>query len=696
MAIFVGWLLDVYVQDEEAVLWFVECDGRRTRLTSTYSPFFHVGLRRQEDRERLIRELARCAAVDSVCTEFKRTSLGSCDPEPLIRVNLASAKELDQLVRGLEENHSVSDVYNVDFKHVQRYLLTQLQIEPTSKVVVEHDGERLLSIEKVDDSMEIAPPPFNMLRFRTEVDALSKRISWIEICTERGLVRLGGVESELIDSFLNYVESEDPDFLFCPKCDEEYMTLEARAEVTGVEFELRRYNDLAQVRGQGSLAGRVILGDVFYGYSADKWGIAGLVERARFAFAPPGLATRWKSNKSIDSRNCFELLRRGYAIPRTCYFEYARSLSELMTKDRGGLAITPEEGLYENVGVIDFDSQFPNIIIKERLSYELQGDESFRLIPQVIAPFTEKRVLLKRIERVLQRDSDMRQYCRQRIEALKMIAVTQYGISGCCWNRFGNVLTFEAINEKSRKAMAAAKRIAERGGFSIIYGDVDSVFVKKKGASREEYERLAATISTEVGLPASLDRHFKFVGFLRTRDGSVTALKKYLGLTYDGEIETRGIEMRRADTPEFVRKFQASFICAVLDCKSLDEVRTIGVRRGTELLVEAISAIELGTVSTEELVVTKCLRKEPNKYLVNTAQRSAALRLITSGKEVRAGDCVQYVFVDADHTNYMCRVEVDVDNRTNYDRGEYKKMILRAAKTVLSVVGAPSETELTE
>jgi len=692
MTSFVGWLLDAYIQSEEAALWFVDLDGRRVRLTAVYSPFFHVKPRSQEDGERLTRELEACAAVDSFCIEPKRTSLGSCHLEPLIRINVTRTKEFHQLVRGLEENDHVSDVYNADFKHVQRYLLTQLQIEPTSKVVVEHDSGRLVSIERVDDSMEIAPPPFSMIRFRTEVDVPSGRISWIEINTERGQVRLEGLEKEVIASFLNYVELEDPDFLFCPKCEEEYNVLEARAKATGVEFELRRCSDAAQVRGQGSLAGRVVLGDVFYGYSADKWGIAGLVERARFAFAPPGLATRWKSNRSIDSRNCFELLRRGYAIPRACYFECARSLSELMKKDRGGIAITPEEGLYENVGAIDFDSQFPSIIIKERLSYELQGDESFRLIPQVIAPFTTKRILLKRIEGVLQRGSDVRRYCRQRIEALKMIAVTQYGISGCCWNRFGNVLTFEAINEQSRKAMVVAKRTAEHSGFSVIYGDVDSVFVSKKDASREEYEKLAAAISAETGLPASLDRHFKFIGFLRTRDGLVTALKRYLGITYDGEIEARGIEMRRADAPEFVKRFQASAICAVLDCENLEEVRTLGVRRGRELLDAAIRAIELGAVDTEELTVTKCLRKEPGKYMVNTAQRSAALQLIASGREVRAGDSVQYVFVDVDHANHMCRVEAKISDGMNYDREEYTKIILRAAKTVFSAVGAELET----
>ena len=40
----------------------------------------------------------------------------------------------------------------------------------------------------------------------------------------------------------------------------------------------------------------------------------GLIEKARFACLPPGLAARCKISRLIDSRNCYELINRGFVI----------------------------------------------------------------------------------------------------------------------------------------------------------------------------------------------------------------------------------------------------------------------------------------------------------------------------------------------------------------------------------------------
>lgn len=60
------------------------------------------------------------------------------------------------------------------------------------------------------------------------------------------------------------------------------------------------------------------------------------MERARFSVLPPGIASTWTANRVIDSRNCYELLRRGYVIPRNLGgYESIRTIRELVTCDRG-------------------------------------------------------------------------------------------------------------------------------------------------------------------------------------------------------------------------------------------------------------------------------------------------------------------------------------------------------------------------
>jgi hypothetical protein len=47
----------------------------------------------------------------------------------------------------------------------------------------------------------------------------------------------------------------------------------------------------------------------------DEFGFAGLIERARFGFLPLDKAAKYSINRLIDSRNCFELIQRGFVIP---------------------------------------------------------------------------------------------------------------------------------------------------------------------------------------------------------------------------------------------------------------------------------------------------------------------------------------------------------------------------------------------
>jgi DNA polymerase elongation subunit (family B) len=690
-----GWLFDVYIQGSKAVLWIKTEEGENLRLTDGYVPFFHVEPTDAAAEEDLLYRLSECPEVRNAIVEERFTSL-----EPrgrrrrLIRVETYGTALFRRLGESLERSPSVRRVYNLDLRHVQRYLFTRLRVEPTSRVAVSYDGERLTGMEKIDDSQEIAPPPFSLLSFSVdyELSGSSRVVRRIRTASRQGRRNFEGGEAEVLSGFCSYIREADIDLLACNKCDSlTYPVLRAGFHRNRLPFDLGRCGDREVVRAQGSFAGRVLLGGIFYGFSADEWGVAGLVERARFAFAPMGLSTRWLSNKSIDSRGGFELLRRGHAIPREEYFERARALKELAARDRGGITITPEAGrLHENVAVLDFDSQYPNIILKNGLSYEAPGDREggAGLLPAVVEPWLRRRLRLKKVRRTLEEGSPARLYCEERVDALKMILVTIYGISGCCRNRFGNVVTFEEINRRARKGMLRAKSVAEAKGFHIIYGDVDSLFLSRRGASREEYEALACEIARETGLPMSLDKHFRFVAFLPLKgDPASAALKRYFGLTFEGKVEARGIELRRSDTPSFIKEFQEELIRSIMGWNSLEEACTVGVSRGMELLRRYVSRVRNGGVGVEELVVMKRLGKNVGEYRASVAHRSAALQLLRAGREVEAGDDVPLIYTDHDHGNPLCRVRTPELFTGSYDREYYAEMLIEAARTVLRGMG---------
>lgn len=680
-----GWLLDVYItKHNTAVLWIKLQNGKAIRLLDRYMPTFYVRAKGWGEEWELSRLLSESQAVNSVYSEEKYISLSSQKKERLLRVEAAGLKEYRNLVRGLERSQLVAELYDTDLRHVQKYLFTRLGIEPTSKVRLGYDGDKLIWMSKINDDDNDNSPPFSLARVEYEKEGM-ERIRYID---SSGVDEISG--KDIAHQLHNIFEERDPDIIIVPKCDKIGFPLIKNLLDSDNLNIARYYNDAEQVSLQGSWGGRIFIGESMIGHAAELWGIAGMVERARFSFLPLGLSARWLSNKSIDSRNCFELMKMGYAIPKQGYFEQARELGELLERDRGGITITPLSGmLHHNVAALDFDSQYPNIILRGNLSYERpegSSSDSMGLISKVIEPWLKKRLELKKVKKTLARGSEERIVCEQRIDALKLILVTSYGISGCCWNRFGNVLTFEEINKRSRDAMLKAKRIAEEKGYDIIYSDVDSLFVRKDGAERGDYEHLASIIEAETNLPMSLDKHFRFIAFPRLKsDYSSSALKRYFGVTYDDEVEARGIEMRRDDVPDFVKEFQRNLIFCLMQYDNYEDVYSKGVAKARALLEETMRRVAEGDIHQESLFIAKTLRKSAWEYRNKVAHLSAAKQILARGKVIEAGDKVRFIIKDEDNPNPLCRVSVEKD--ASYDRAAYCRMVAEAAKIVFEAAG---------
>jgi DNA polymerase elongation subunit (family B) len=97
------------------------------------------------------------------------------------------------------------------------------------------------------------------------------------------------------------------------------------------------------------------------------------------------MASRYGINRLIDSRNCYELIQRGFVISNNNYYsgiksnynnnnnnnhERIRTLEQIISRDKGGMIISPQVGLHENVISLDYDSEYANLIVNHNLSCE--------------------------------------------------------------------------------------------------------------------------------------------------------------------------------------------------------------------------------------------------------------------------------------------------------------------------------------
>jgi DNA polymerase elongation subunit (family B) len=109
-------------------------------------------------------------------------------------------------------------------------------------------------------------------------------------------------------------------------------------------------------------------------------------------------------------------------------------------------------------------------------------------------------------------------------------------------------------------------------------------------------------------------------------------------------------------------------------------------------------------IQQQDLVISKLLRQDIEKYKSLFAHVSAAIQLSTKGGGTypTKGNTIQYIYTDSQHKNPLCRVvpleilqkgEKEKDCKENgktlkyYDKDKYKEMILDAAETVLRLFG---------
>src|SRR5919198_382885 len=255
-------------------------------------------------------------------------------------------------------------------------------------------------------------------------------------------------------------------------------------------------------------------------------------------------------------------------------------------------------------------------------------------------------------------------------------------------NRFGNVLAFEAINRLSREVLIKTKDIVQGLGYDLVYADTDSVFIKRTDSSAIDYNDVIDTLSKETELSISVDYHYKFLVLLPLEaDEKIEVLKHYFGITFENELMTRGIEIRRHDTPNFIKQFQTQLLYTLFDCKDSSEILTKGYENALLLVTQAIDTIMTGEgLDDKDLVISKLLRRDIQKYKSLFPHVSAAIQL---RKYPIKGDTIQYIYTDSQHNNPLCRV-VPIENLKTlppYDKEKYKEMILDAAETVLGFFG---------
>lgn len=88
---------------------------------------------------------------------------------------------------------------------------------------------------------------------------------------------------------------------------------------------------------------------------------------------------------------------------------------------------------------------------------------------------------------------------------------------------------------------------------------------------------------------------------------------------------SRGIELSRNDTPNFIKEFQTELLYTLFDCKDSAEIMSKGYENSLLLVAGTIDKVMTGDIKLQDLVVSKLLGQGLDKYKSLFPHVSAAM-----------------------------------------------------------------------
>jgi DNA polymerase elongation subunit (family B) len=267
----------------------------------------------------------------------------------------------------------------------------------------------------------------------------------------------------------------------------------------------------------------------------------------------------------MSSLQFYQAIKDDVLIPRNKSIPEAfKTAYQLLVGDRGGFVYEPRVGAHDFVGEVDFSSMYPVLMWKNNISAETVlckccPDSPLRIpelgyhicnkrtgiVPKTLQIIVTKRLFYKRMKNEAE-DPELREIYDKRQTALKWILVTCFGYLGYRNAKFGTVDGHIGVCAFGRDALLKASHTAEKYGFEVIHGIVDSLWLKKRDATVEDYDALCEVITEQAKVPITFEGRYKWICFLPSKmHPRIGVLNRYYGVMENGKIKVRGIERAR-------------------------------------------------------------------------------------------------------------------------------------------------------
>jgi len=723
-----GWLFDLYPSAEGITLWIVDEEGRQHRCSTPFTPSFFLHVPDADAAK--VASLTGSLQVN-VTFEWARQREIYTDQEwTVLRVRVHDTRELTGVVKRLERHLPHYAFFNSDIPSQQLFLY-ETGLFPLARGEYDITPEGLLAgwtLSDSADAVEYSMPPLTTMVLRNRADFVSpkyRKTYQLEVAYDGRTFELEQEEpSGLLEGLNRHLRACDPDIILTQYGDAVLLPLLARlATDERIPLQLNRderagyfttnassyftYGRIVHKDGAFELAGRWHL-DTENSFMMGEASLEGVAEIARMTQLPVQHQSRSTIGSALSSMQLSWAMRHNYLIPaKKREPEAFKTAATLLLADRGGLIFQPVMGYHEQIAEMDFVSMYPTIMVEHNVSPETVNcrccdnravpelgyaicERREGIVPATLRAVVRKRSLYKRQKKQLKAAGDARWTLYDRRQnALKWMLVTCFGYLGYKNARFGRIEAHESVNAYSRDAILRAKEMAEQAGYTFIHAIVDCMWIKREGATVADYERLAAEVSRAAGIDISLEGVYRWILFPASKmDPRIPTANKYVGWYESNEIKIRGVEMRRRDTPVFIKRMQGEMLQILGRARSVADVGQL-VPEVLAKAEEHIGRLVSGQADPMELVIRRHITREPDEYANRSASAEVAKALQDTGIALAPGEMIEYVIVDAsgkrkpEKARPLALYAMD----DGYDAAAYLTMALKAVETLLLPFG---------
>ncbi len=440
-----------------------------------------------------------------------------------------------------------------------------------------------------------------------------------------------------------------------------------------------------------------------------------LVIISRIGRMPIDDIARMGVSQWIRSLFYFEHRKRNCLIPKREELEKRSEgvMSDAVIKDkkfRGGLVIEPKRGIHFDVVVMDFASLYPSIIKVRNISYEtvrcIHEECKKNTIPQtnhwacsrkngltsmIIGSLRDLRVnYYKSLSKKETLTEEQRQQYAVVSQALKVILNASYGVMGADIFPLYFLPAAEATTAIGRHTILETVKKCEEAGITVLYGDTDSLFIKKP--TDEQIQLVITQAKKEHGVDLEVEKTYRYC-VLSDRK------KNYFGVTKDGKVDVRGLTGKKSHTPAFIKRLFYELLDVLSKVQTVDDFKE-AKNQISEKIAVCGKKVEAKEIPVKDLTFNVMLSKAPSEYVKTIPQHIRAAKQLESTREIKKGDIISYIKI----LNKPGVKPAELAKKEEMDSKKYMEFLESTLEQITSsmdldfdtILGKPKQTGLEE